>query len=134
MCPTTFQWSGYIFFDQKNNSRRTLVNSNQKHDIICRCFIGGTTLDHHGGLRIIPFFDVAQGCLTKTFRQYRRIIGLEEFMAPSDIPVSRFRPLLSLVISSTVLPQKLEKSMESGTPLQVMRTSYRKACRTGNAM
>ena len=117
------QSSEYIVFDiYINTPRQTLLNSNQKHDIICGCFIEGTTPDHRGGLGIISFFDVAQGSFAKTFRHYRRTFGLEELMAPSKIPVGGFRPLLGLVISSAVLPQKLETNInESGTSAQSRR-------------
>ena len=86
---------------------RTLVNSDEKHNIICWRFICRTNTDHPRCLRKFPAFDMAESRFPKTFCSAVRTIGPKEFMAANHIPVRCIRPSFGFVVATTVLPYEL---------------------------
>jgi hypothetical protein len=85
----------------------TLVNSREKHNVICWCLIWRTKTDHPGCLCIFPPFDVAKGRFPKTFCSTGGTIGPKEFVAANNVPVRCFRPSFGFVVATTVLPYEL---------------------------
>jgi len=83
---------------------RTLVNSDEKHYIICWRLIWRTKTDHTGCLRKFPAFNVAESRFSKTFCSACRTIGPKKFMAANHVPVRRIRPSFGFVVATTVLP------------------------------
>ena len=67
---------------------RTLVNSGEKHNIVCWRLIWRTKTDDSGCLGIFPLFDVTESRFSKAFRSARGTIGPKEFVAASDVPIS----------------------------------------------
>ena len=96
-----------IFNGLRRLYERTLVNSDEKHNIICWRLIWRTKTDHPGCLRKFPAFNVAEGRLPKTFCSAGGTIGPKEFMAANHVPVRRIRPPFGFVVATTVLPYEL---------------------------
>ena len=86
---------------------RTLVNSDEKHNIICRHLIWRTETDHPGHLCKFPAFYVAEGRFPTKFCSAGRIIRPKEFMAANHEPVRRIRPSFGFVVEATVSPYEL---------------------------
>ena len=94
-------------FELRQVYERTLVDSREKHNVICWCLIWRTKTDHPGCLCIFPPFDVAESRFPKTFCGTGGTIGPKEFVAANDVPVRCFRPSFSFVVATTVLPYEL---------------------------
>jgi hypothetical protein len=86
---------------------RTLVNSDEKCNIICWRLIRRTKTDHPGCLCEFPAFDVAESRFPKAFRSAGGTIDSKKFMAANHVPVRRIRPSFGFVVATTVLPYEL---------------------------
>jgi hypothetical protein len=83
------------------------MNRSEKAEIMRWGLVSGTAANHGGGKCIISLFDITQGCFPETLRGARGAFGLEKVVATSQIPIRRFRPLLRLIMTASVLPYQL---------------------------
>jgi hypothetical protein len=123
-------FSQSIFFKQLSQLyERTLVNSDEKHNIICWRLIWRTKTDYTRCLCKFPAFDVAESRFPKTFCSAGRTIGPKEFMAANHVPVRRIRPSFGFVVATTILPYELGDLKRISHVYLDNRTSgvYRKA-------
>jgi hypothetical protein len=96
-----------IFNSLRGLYEQTLVNSDEKHNIICWRLIWRTKTDHPGCLCKFTALDVAESRFSKTFCSAGRTVGPKEFMAANHVPVRRIRPSFGFVVATTVLPYEL---------------------------
>src|SRR5271154_6401982 len=71
---------------------RTLVNSGEKHNVMCWRLIWRAKTDHPGCLCILPSFDVTESRFPKTLCSTGGAVGPKEFVAANDVPISCLRP------------------------------------------
>lgn len=101
------------------------MDCSEKNDIMGRCFIIGTAADDRGGECVFSLLYVTQRRLPEAFCRTQGTVCFEYSMAPGQVPVSGFRPLLGFVMAPSVLPDQLNVSTQIRAITRLQQRAYR---------